>query len=115
MRHSTSTKDSKKKKKKSKKEEAPTLSKKEQKRARRLFPDLIFRPKLLEVKQRLREQASGALLFLLTESRRLFFLEVERRTILNSHKIKVTDMRDLEEIQAEPTSTKDSKKKKKKS
>ncbi|KAK4868415.1 hypothetical protein LT330_007137 [Penicillium expansum] len=41
--------------------------------------------------------------------------EVERRTILNSHKIKVTDMRDLEEIQVQPTSTKDSKKKKKKS
>ncbi|CAI7621080.1 unnamed protein product [Penicillium viridicatum] len=41
--------------------------------------------------------------------------EVERRTILNSHKIKVTDMRDLEEIQVQPTSTTDSKKKKKKS
>ncbi|KAJ5921854.1 hypothetical protein N7516_009557 [Penicillium verrucosum] len=41
--------------------------------------------------------------------------EVERRTILNSHKIKVTDMRDLEEIQIQPTSTTDSKKKKKKS
>ncbi|KAJ5351616.1 hypothetical protein N7452_000590 [Penicillium brevicompactum] len=41
--------------------------------------------------------------------------EVQRRTILNSHKIKVTDMRDLEEIQAQSESATDSKKKKKKS
>ncbi|CAG8943966.1 unnamed protein product [Penicillium salamii] len=41
--------------------------------------------------------------------------EVQRRTILNSHKIKVTDMRDLEEIQTQSESTKDSKKKSKKS
>lgn len=41
--------------------------------------------------------------------------EVQRRTILNSHKIKVTDMRDLEDIQGPSESTKDSKKKKKKS
>ncbi|KAJ5458704.1 hypothetical protein N7475_010092 [Penicillium sp. IBT 31633x] len=40
--------------------------------------------------------------------------EVQRRTILNSHKIKVTDMRELDEIQAQSTSTKESKKKKKK-
>ncbi|KAJ5614761.1 ATP-dependent RNA helicase rok1 [Penicillium herquei] len=43
--------------------------------------------------------------------------EVQRRTILNSHKIKVTDLRDLDEIQIQPTPApeKDSKKKKKKS
>ncbi|CAI7628604.1 unnamed protein product [Penicillium bialowiezense] len=41
--------------------------------------------------------------------------EVQRRTILNSHKIKVTDMRDLEDIQAQSETTTDSKKKKKKS
>lgn len=41
--------------------------------------------------------------------------EVQRRTILNSHKIKVTDLRDLEEINAQSTPTKESKKKKKKS
>ncbi|KAJ5581445.1 hypothetical protein N7535_000065 [Penicillium sp. DV-2018c] len=41
--------------------------------------------------------------------------EVQRRTILNSHKIKVTDMRSLDEIQAQSTSTSESKKKKKKS
>ncbi|GLI81142.1 RNA-dependent ATPase rok1 [Penicillium ochrochloron] len=42
--------------------------------------------------------------------------EVERRTILNSHKIKVTDLRDLDEIQpqAQPVATTESKKKKKK-
>ncbi|KAJ5779965.1 hypothetical protein N7457_005125 [Penicillium paradoxum] len=40
--------------------------------------------------------------------------EVQRRTILNSHMIKVTDMRDLEEIQAQSTTTKESKKKKSK-
>lgn len=40
--------------------------------------------------------------------------EVQRRTILNSHKIKVTDLRDLDEIQPQST-TKESKKKKKKS
>ncbi|KAJ5450240.1 ATP-dependent RNA helicase rok1 [Penicillium daleae] len=40
--------------------------------------------------------------------------EVERRTILNSHKIKVTDLRDLDEIQPQPAATTDSKKKKKK-
>ncbi|KAJ5578708.1 uncharacterized protein N7459_007672 [Penicillium hispanicum] len=42
--------------------------------------------------------------------------EVERRTILNSHKIKVTDLRDLEEIQpqVQPAPAKESKKKKKK-
>jgi ATP-dependent RNA helicase DDX52/ROK1 len=39
--------------------------------------------------------------------------EVQRRTIMNSHKIKVTDMRGLGEIQAESTSTSESKKKKK--
>ncbi|KAJ5162014.1 hypothetical protein N7492_007406 [Penicillium capsulatum] len=37
--------------------------------------------------------------------------EVQRRTILNSHKIKVTDLRDLDEIQ--PAPAKESKKKKK--
>lgn len=41
--------------------------------------------------------------------------EVQRHTILNSHKIKVTDLRDLDEIQPQPASTKESKKKKKKS
>ncbi|KAJ5725119.1 uncharacterized protein N7483_006476 [Penicillium malachiteum] len=42
--------------------------------------------------------------------------EVQRRTILNSHKIKVTDLRDLDEIQLQPTpAPEDSKKKKKKS
>ncbi|KAJ5146804.1 hypothetical protein N7526_000156 [Penicillium atrosanguineum] len=41
--------------------------------------------------------------------------EVQRRTILNSHKIKVTDLRDLDEIQSQPAPAKDSKKKKKKS
>ncbi|OOQ82831.1 ATP-dependent RNA helicase rok1 [Penicillium brasilianum] len=40
--------------------------------------------------------------------------EVERRTILNSHKIKVTDLRDLDEIQPQPAIATDSKKKKKK-
>ncbi|KAJ5167443.1 ATP-dependent RNA helicase rok1 [Penicillium canariense] len=40
--------------------------------------------------------------------------EVERRTILNSHKIKVTDLRDLDVIQPQPPITKESKKKKKK-
>ncbi|KAJ5099965.1 ATP-dependent RNA helicase rok1 [Penicillium argentinense] len=40
--------------------------------------------------------------------------EVERRTILNSHKIKVSDLRDLDEIQP-PAPAKESKKKKKKS
>ncbi|KAJ5819111.1 hypothetical protein N7474_004702 [Penicillium riverlandense] len=40
--------------------------------------------------------------------------DVQRRTILNSHKIKVTDLRDLEEIQTQPVPTKESKKKKKK-
>jgi ATP-dependent RNA helicase DDX52/ROK1 len=39
--------------------------------------------------------------------------DVQRRTILNSHKIKVTDLRDLDEIQPQPASTKESKKKKK--
>lgn len=39
--------------------------------------------------------------------------EMQRRKILNSHKIKVTDLRDLEEIQPQPASTKESKKKKK--
>ncbi|OQD82254.1 hypothetical protein PENANT_c022G11326 [Penicillium antarcticum] len=39
--------------------------------------------------------------------------DVQRRTILNSHKIKVTDLRDMDEIQPQPASTKDSKKKKK--
>ena len=41
--------------------------------------------------------------------------EVERRTILNSHKIKVTDLRDLDDIQPAPAPApaKDSKKKKK--
>jgi len=41
--------------------------------------------------------------------------EVQRRTILNSHKIKVTDLRDLDEIQPQLAPTKESKKKKKKS
>lgn len=41
--------------------------------------------------------------------------EVQRRTILNSHKIKVTDLRDLNEIQSQPVPAKDSKKKRKKS
>lgn len=41
--------------------------------------------------------------------------EVQRRTILNSHKIKVTDLRDLDEIQPQPATTKESRKKKKKS
>lgn len=41
--------------------------------------------------------------------------EVHRRTILNSHKIKVTDLRDLGEIQPQPVPAKESKKKKKKS
>lgn len=41
--------------------------------------------------------------------------EVQRRTILNSHKIKVTDLRDLDEIQPQPPTIKESKKKKKKS
>ncbi|KAJ5523781.1 ATP-dependent RNA helicase rok1 [Penicillium frequentans] len=44
--------------------------------------------------------------------------EVQRRTILNSHKIKITDLRDLDEIQVQAPvkeSKKDSKKKKKKS
>ena len=41
--------------------------------------------------------------------------EVERRTILNSHKIKVTDLRDLDEIHTQPAPAKESKKKKKKS
>ena len=44
--------------------------------------------------------------------------EVQRRTILNSHKIKVTDMRDLDEIKPQSEFTQDSKdpkKKKKKS
>lgn len=41
--------------------------------------------------------------------------EVQRRTILNSHKIKVTDLRDLDEIQPQTVSTKEPKKKKKKS
>ena len=42
--------------------------------------------------------------------------EVERRTILNSHKVKVTDLRDWEEIQTEvqPSPAKESKKKQKK-
>ncbi|KAJ5682910.1 ATP-dependent RNA helicase rok1 [Penicillium macrosclerotiorum] len=40
--------------------------------------------------------------------------EVERRTILNSHKIKVTDMRDLDQIQPQPEPAKASKKKEKK-
>lgn len=40
--------------------------------------------------------------------------EVERRTILNSHKIKVTDLRDLDEIQPQPAATTESKKRKKK-
>lgn len=40
--------------------------------------------------------------------------EVQRRTILNSHKIKVTDLRDLDEIQPAPAPAKESKKKKKK-
>ncbi|PYH49376.1 RNA-dependent ATPase ROK1 [Aspergillus saccharolyticus JOP 1030-1] len=42
--------------------------------------------------------------------------EVQRRTILNAHKIKVTDMRDLEEVQpaAAPAAGEESKKKKKK-
>ncbi|KAJ5259263.1 ATP-dependent RNA helicase rok1 [Penicillium angulare] len=42
--------------------------------------------------------------------------EVQRRTILNSHKIKITDLRDLNDIQPQATpakSSKDSKKKKK--
>ncbi|KAJ5746911.1 uncharacterized protein N7511_008607 [Penicillium nucicola] len=39
--------------------------------------------------------------------------EVQRRTILNSHKIKVTDLRDMDEIQPQPESAKDLKKKKK--
>ena len=39
--------------------------------------------------------------------------DVQRRTILNSHKIKVTDLRDLNEIQPQPAPTKESKKKKK--
>jgi ATP-dependent RNA helicase DDX52/ROK1 len=41
--------------------------------------------------------------------------EVERRTILNSHKIKVTDLRDLDEIQpqVQPATTESKKKKKK--
>lgn len=38
--------------------------------------------------------------------------EVQRRTILNSHKIKVTDLRDMDEI-SPPTPVKESKKKKK--
>ncbi|KAJ5625171.1 hypothetical protein N7510_001480 [Penicillium lagena] len=40
--------------------------------------------------------------------------DVQRRAILNSHKIKVTDLRDLEEIQMQPAPPKESKKKKKK-
>lgn len=40
--------------------------------------------------------------------------DVQRRTILNSHKIKVTDLRDLEEIQTQPVPLKESKKKNKK-
>ncbi|CAK37267.1 uncharacterized protein An01g10870 [Aspergillus niger] len=40
--------------------------------------------------------------------------EVERRTILNSHKIKVTDMRDFEELQPTQPQKEESKKKKKK-
>ncbi|KAJ5114367.1 hypothetical protein NUU61_000126 [Penicillium alfredii] len=40
--------------------------------------------------------------------------EVERRTILNAHKIKVTDLRDMDDIQPQPAPTKESKKKKKK-
>ncbi|RAL16911.1 RNA-dependent ATPase ROK1 [Aspergillus homomorphus CBS 101889] len=40
--------------------------------------------------------------------------EVQRRTILNAHKIKVTDMRDLEEVQQAATAGEESKKKKKK-
>lgn len=39
--------------------------------------------------------------------------EVQRRTILNSHKIKVTDLRDLDEIQLQPAPVKESKKKRK--
>ncbi|KAI9044036.1 RNA-dependent ATPase ROK1 [Aspergillus affinis] len=40
--------------------------------------------------------------------------EVQRRTILNAHKIKVTDLRDLEEIQQVQVPTEEPKKKKKK-
>ncbi|PYI07148.1 P-loop containing nucleoside triphosphate hydrolase protein [Aspergillus sclerotiicarbonarius CBS 121057] len=40
--------------------------------------------------------------------------EVQRRTILNSHKIKVTDMRDFEEVQPVQPPKEESKKKKKK-
>ena len=40
--------------------------------------------------------------------------EIERRTILNSHKIKVTDLRDIDEIQPQVASTTESTKKKKK-
>ncbi|KAJ5642383.1 hypothetical protein N7490_006383 [Penicillium lividum] len=40
--------------------------------------------------------------------------EVERRTILNSHKIKITDLRDLDEIQPQPQPVKESKKESKK-
>ncbi|KAJ5901596.1 hypothetical protein N7495_002124 [Penicillium taxi] len=40
--------------------------------------------------------------------------EVQRRTILNSHKIKITDLRDLDKIQAQSEPTKKESKKKKK-
>ncbi|CAG8027931.1 unnamed protein product [Penicillium olsonii] len=50
---SESTKDSKKKSKKSKKEQAPVLSKKEQKRARRLFPEPLLSFKELRSKYKI--------------------------------------------------------------
>ncbi|CAG8389380.1 unnamed protein product [Penicillium salamii] len=50
---SESTKDSKKKSKKSKKEQAPVLSKKEQKRARRLFPEPLLNFKELRSKYKI--------------------------------------------------------------
>ncbi|CAG7955450.1 unnamed protein product [Penicillium salamii] len=50
---SESTKDSKKKSKKSKKEQAPVLSKKEQKRARRLFPEPLINFKELRSKYKI--------------------------------------------------------------
>ncbi|KAJ5948293.1 hypothetical protein N7466_001308 [Penicillium verhagenii] len=40
--------------------------------------------------------------------------EVQRRTILNSHKIKITDLRDLDDIQLPPALVKESKKESKK-
>ncbi|KAJ6111158.1 hypothetical protein N7486_003393 [Penicillium sp. IBT 16267x] len=40
--------------------------------------------------------------------------EVQRRTILNSHKIKITDLRDLDEIQVQAAPAKESKKESKK-